>query len=149
MEDWNDDFSGKVTLVTGGATGIGKAVALAFAMRGAKVTIADNSDRALDTVSLIHEAKGEATFFRTDVADAASVRDLVESSVERYGKVDIAFNNAGVLTPVLGLAEMNEDQFDRAISINLEGIFLCLKYEVQAMLKTGGGSIVNTASVTA
>lgn len=141
------DYSGKVLLVTGAASGIGRAVATAFAACGASVVIGDVADGALQTVDLIHAAGGEAIFLRTDVSAATEVEALVTKTVQTYGRLDCAFNNAGMLPSSVDLADVSEHDFDRIVSIDLKGVFLCMKYEIAAMLRTGGGAIVNTASV--
>ena len=141
------DYSGKVVLITGAATGIGRATALAFSEQGARVVIGDIGDAAAETAAQIRTTGGDALFVPADVSDATSVQALVRAAVDRYGRIDAAFNNAGVLPPTAGLADMSEADFDRVISVDLRGVFLCLKYEIRAMLESGGGAIVNTASV--
>jgi NAD(P)-dependent dehydrogenase (short-subunit alcohol dehydrogenase family) len=141
------DYGGKTLLITGAATGIGRAVALAFASHGANVVIGDVDARAADTVQSIEALGGTALFVRTDVSDAVSVEALVAAAVTRFGKIDAAFNNAGVLPPTAPLADQSEEDFDRVLNVDLKGVFLCMKFQIQAMLKTGGGAIVNTASV--
>lgn len=146
MANW---FVGKVALVTGAGSGIGRASAQKFAQEGAKVIVADIvAEGGNETVRLIREAGGEATFVKTDVSQAREVEALVSSTVEIYGRLDCAHNNAGIEGNAAPLAECSEADFDRVISINLKGIWLCLKYEVIQMLKQGGGgAIVNTSSV--
>ncbi|PZQ46529.1 MAG: short chain dehydrogenase [Rhodovulum sulfidophilum] len=141
------DYSGKVVVITGAASGIGRATAKAFADQGARVVIGDIGEGAAETVARIRADGGEAMFVPTNVSDATSVQALVKAAVDSHGRIDAAFNNAGVLPPTAELAEMSEAEFDRVIAVDLRGVFLCLKYEIQAMLKTGGGAIVNTASV--
>lgn len=141
------DYTGKVVLVTGGSTGIGKATAIAFARQGAKVAIGNTSDAGLDTVNEIRQFGGEAIFVKTDVSQAKSVEALVQTTVDTFGRLDCAFNNSGILPPTVPLTEIDENDFDRVISVDLKGVFLSMKYEIQQMLKTGGGAIVNTASV--
>ena len=141
------DFTGKVVLVTGGATGIGRATSLAFARQGATVVIGDIDDRATETVRLIEEAGGTATFVRTDVTLAADVEGLVRTAVDTYGRVHVAFNNAGILPPTGPLLEQSESDWDKTIAVDLKGVFLALKYEIAHMVEAGGGAIVNTASV--
>lgn len=141
------DFSDKVVLVTGGSTGIGRATSLTFARQGAKVVIGDVDDRSQETVGMIEEAGGEASFIRTDVSVASDVENLVKTAVDSYGGLDVAFNNAGVLPPTAPLAEMDEAEWDRVLSVDLKGVFLAMKYELIQMLASGGGAIVNTASV--
>ena len=141
------DFTGKSVLVTGGATGIGRATALAFAGQGAAVAIGDVDDRAEETVALINDMGGQAFFRRTDVRKADQVSALVDATVSAYGRLDCAFNNAGVLPPTQPLADMPDDVFDEILAVDLLGVFLCMKYEIRHMLKAGGGAIVNTASI--
>jgi NAD(P)-dependent dehydrogenase (short-subunit alcohol dehydrogenase family) len=141
------DFCGKVALVTGGSTGIGRATALAFARQGAKVVVGDVNEAAAEAVDLISSAGGEALFVPTNVAEAAAVETLVARTVEAYGGLHCAFNNAGVLPPTAPLVEQEEATFDRVIAIDLKGVFLCLKYQIRHMAGAGGGAIVNTASI--
>jgi NAD(P)-dependent dehydrogenase (short-subunit alcohol dehydrogenase family) len=141
------DFTGKSVLVTGGATGIGRAAALAFAEQGARLGIGDVDDRAEETVALINQAGGQAFFRRTDVRSAGQVEELVRAVVSAYGRLDCAFNNAGVLPPTQPLAETPDEVFDDIMSVDLRGVFLCMKAEIRQMLKSGGGAILNTASI--
>lgn len=139
----------KVALVTGGSSGIGRATALAFAREGAKVVVADvYVVGGQETVRRVRDAGGEAVFVETDVTQAAEVEAMVNQAVETYGRLDCAFNNAGVSTrDSAPTAICSEEDWDRVVSVNLKGVFLCLKYELRQMLKQGGGAIVNTASV--
>lgn len=141
------DFHGKVVLVTGGSTGVGRATALAFGRHGAKVVIGDLSDQAGETVELIKRDGGDGLFVRTNVADAGQVEALVGRAVSTYGGLHCAFNNAGMLPPTAALAQQEDDVFDRVIAVDLRGVFLCLKHEIRHMLGAGGGAIVNTASI--
>ncbi|WP_213878873.1 glucose 1-dehydrogenase [Pseudomonas sp. dw_358] len=141
------DYAGKTVVITGAATGIGRATALAFANNGANVVIGDVDIRANDTVKAIEDQGGSAIFVQTDVSNAESVEALVATALERFGKIDAAFNNAGILPPTAPLAQQTEADFDKIISVDLKGVFLCMKFQIQAMLKSGGGAIVNTASV--
>lgn len=141
------DFSGKVVLITGASTGIGRATAFAFARQGAKVCIGDISAEAAETLEQIKRDGGQGIFVRTDVTQASSVEALVKAAVETFGGLHCAFNNSGILPPTVPLAEMEEGDFDRVIAVDLKGVFLCMKYEIPAMLAQGGGAIVNTASV--
>ena len=138
----------KVTLVTGGAAGIGRAAALLFAKEGARVMVTDlNGDRAGQTVALIRESGGEASFRRTDIGDPAQVQAMMQGVLDTYGRLDHAINNAGIEGSIANLADCSLDNFDRTIRTNLRGTFLCMKYEIPAMIAQGGGAIVNTASV--
>jgi NAD(P)-dependent dehydrogenase (short-subunit alcohol dehydrogenase family) len=141
------DFTGKVVLVTGGATGIGRATSLAFARQGATVVIGDVDDRAAETVRLIEGAGGTGLFSRTDVTVATDVERLVTTAVDTYGGLHVAFNNAGILPPTGPLLAQSETDWDRTIAVDLRGVFLALKYEIAHMVTAGGGAIVNTASV--
>ncbi|HEU5084327.1 MAG TPA: glucose 1-dehydrogenase [Acidimicrobiales bacterium] len=141
------DFTGKVVLVTGGATGIGRATSLAFARQGATVVIGDVDDRAEETVRLIEQAGGTALFVRTDVTVASDVERLVQTAVDTYGGVHVAFNNAGILPPTGPLLEQSEADWDKTIAVDLKGVFLALKHEIAHMVDNGGGAIVNTASI--
>jgi len=138
----------KIALITGTGSGIGRAAALAFAREGAKLTLADVAAKAgEETADMVRKAGGEAEFIRCDVSKSAEVEALVGAVVKRYGRLDCAFNNAGIEGDVLHLADDTEENFDRVIAIDLKGVFLCMKYEIRQMLNQGsGGAIVNTAS---
>jgi NAD(P)-dependent dehydrogenase (short-subunit alcohol dehydrogenase family) len=139
---------GKVALVTGGGSGIGRATALAFAREGAKVVVADVvAEGGEETVRLIKAAGGEAIFVKADVATAAEVEALVKKAVDTYGRLDCAFNNAGIEGEIGQTADCTEENWDRVVDIDLKGVWLCMKYEIPQMLKQGSGAIVNTASV--
>jgi 3-hydroxybutyrate dehydrogenase len=142
-------LDGKVALVTGGSSGIGRATALTFAREGAKLVIADmNEDGGQQTVHMITENGGEATFVRVDVANATEVAAMISKAVETYGRLDCAHNNAGVTQRAYpSTAEFPEDDWHRVLAINLTGVWLCMKYEIPQMLRQGSGAIVNTASV--
>lgn len=142
-------LDGKVALVTGGASGIGRATALIFAREGAKLIIADmNEDGGHQTVHMITEQGGAATFVKTDVAKATAVEALITQAVQTYGRLDCAHNNAGIgARPRVLMHELPEEGWDRVLDINLKGVWLCMKYEIAQMLKQGGGAIVNTASI--
>jgi len=143
----SEDFAGKVALVTGAAGGMGRATAQAFAAAGAKVVAADiAADEGEQTAKLIRGNGGEAVFVRTDVSDAADVEAAVATAVNEYGGLDCAANMAAIETETTFLADCEEATFDRLVAVNLRSIFLCLKYEIRAMLQQGGGSIVNIAS---
>ena len=143
---------GKVALVTGGASGIGRATALTFAREGAKLIIADmNEDGGHQTVHMITENGGDAIFVQTDVTQATAVEALISKAVETYGRLDCAHNNAGISGQALGgttclTAEYPDERWHQVIAINLTGVWLCMKYEIAQMLTQGGGAIVNTAS---
>jgi NAD(P)-dependent dehydrogenase (short-subunit alcohol dehydrogenase family) len=141
-------LEGKVALVTGGASGIGRATALTFAREGAKLIIADmNEDGGHQTVHMITEKGGEAIFVRTDVSQAVEVQALISTAVETYGRLDCAHNNAGIWGGLRALtAEYPEDRWHQVIAVNLTGVWLCMKYEIPQMLSQGSGAIVNTAS---
>jgi NAD(P)-dependent dehydrogenase (short-subunit alcohol dehydrogenase family) len=141
------NFAGKVALVTGGSSGIGRATSLLFARHGAKVVIGDVNPAGQETVDTIKREKGEATFVQTDVRDARQVQDLVAAAVKTYGGLHCAFNNAGILAPMSMLAETDESAFDQTFAVDVKGVFLAMKYEIPQMLKSGGGAIVNTASI--
>jgi len=141
------DFTSKVILITGGATGIGRATALAFAERGGTVVIGDIDARAEETVRLIQKAGSTALFVSTDVTVAEQVDNLVRRTVDTYGGLHVAFNNAGVLPPTGPLLEQAEADWDKIINVDLKGVFLSLKAEIAHMVTRGGGSIINTASV--
>ena len=144
-------FEGNVALVTGGGLGIGRGTAKAFAREGAKVVIADiNEAEGETTKKAIGEAGGEAIFVRADVAVASEVEALVGQTVKAFGRLDCAFNNAGIggrATNVLKTAEYDEAEFDEYVAVNLKGVWLCMKYEIRQMLEQdGGGAIVNMSS---
>jgi NAD(P)-dependent dehydrogenase (short-subunit alcohol dehydrogenase family) len=141
-------FAGKVALVTGAAGGIGRAAALAFGRAGATVVVADTSvDGGHATAAMIVEAGGKALFVQTNVTRAAEVEALIDKTVASYGRLDCAFNNAGIEEEHLALADGDEALFDRIMDVNVKGAWLCMKYQIRQMLKQGGGTIVNTASV--
>lgn len=141
-------LEGKVALVTGGGSGIGRASALAFAREGAKVVIADVAAReGEDTLNLIQEANGEAIFIQTDVSQATEVRAMIRKTIEVYGSLNCAFNNAGIEGSRTSTAACTEENWDRVININLKGVWLCMKYVIPYMREQKGGAIVNMASV--
>lgn len=141
------DFEGRTVLITGAATGIGRATALAFAAARAAVLIGDVDLRAEDTVREIIASGGKAVFQKTDVSDSGQVKALVARAVSEFGTLDVAFNNAGLLPPTAPLAEQTEEDWARIMRVDVTGVFLCLKHELAHMAKAGRGVIVNTASV--
>jgi len=140
-------YEGKSVLVTGAASGIGRAVALAFAREGARVTIGDTSAAAEETVEAILSEGGHARYHATDVSDKSQVANLIAVAETNFGPIDAAFNNAGVYPAEQSFADFDEDSFDRVIAVDLKGVFLCVQAEIRSMLQNGGGAIVNTASV--
>ena len=142
-------FAGKVALVTGGATGIGREACKAFAAAGAKVMIGDIDERAEETVAIIKQAGGEADFTPTDVTASAAVNALVKATLDRFGAMHCAFNNAGVLPPQRPIHEVPDDELDAAIDVDFKGVWYAMQAEIRHFLEVGGGAIVNTASVGA
>jgi NAD(P)-dependent dehydrogenase (short-subunit alcohol dehydrogenase family) len=142
------EFEGKVALVTGGGSGIGRATALAFAREGARVAIGNrNEKRGEETVAMIRKAGGTASFKRTDVLVTKDIEALVNHAVNEYGGLDLAFNNAGVEGDVAPLIEITEASYDAVMDVNAKGVWLSMKYEIPRMLERGGGAIVNCSSV--
>jgi NAD(P)-dependent dehydrogenase (short-subunit alcohol dehydrogenase family) len=143
----NGSCAGKVAFVTGAANGIGRAAALAFAREGAGVVVADVSEQGnQETARLVEEAGGRALAIRCDVSRAEDVKAALDKTVETLGRLDYAFNNAGIEQPLMPAADLTEDQWDRIVGIDLRGVFLCMKHEIPLMLEQGGGAIVNTSS---
>ncbi|WP_210713602.1 SDR family oxidoreductase [Pseudomonas sp. MWU349] len=141
-------FSGQVALVTGAANGIGQATAQAFAAQGLKVVVADlDTAGGEGTVALIRQAGGEALFVPCNVTLEADVQSLMARTIEAYGRLDYAFNNAGIEIEKGRLAEGSMDEFDAIMGVNVKGVWLCMKYQLPLLLAQGGGAIVNTASV--
>jgi len=142
------EFTGKVALVTGAASGIGRTSALFYAREGAKVTVSDvNKLGGEETVRLIGDAGGEAIFAKADVSSPADCKALVRRTVETYGRLDFACNNAGIGGEQNPTASYSIEGWQNVIAINLSGVFYCMKYEIPEMLKAGGGAIVNMASI--
>lgn len=144
------DLNGKVIIVTGAASGIGKAAALHFSQSGARVVIADMNDDGASVAQEIKDCGGKSLFVKTNVTSEADVEALVSATLETFGQLDGAFNNAGVEQAIKPLHELDEAQWDKVLNIDLKGVFLCMKHEIRAMLASGrGGAIVNTSSATA
>jgi NAD(P)-dependent dehydrogenase (short-subunit alcohol dehydrogenase family) len=139
-------FKDKVALITGGSSGIGKATAIAFAQKGAKVVIADWVENK-ETISLIKKSGGEAIFIKCDVSSAADVKAMVEKTISTYGQLDYAYNNAGIEGVNAKTGECSEDNWDKTIAVNLKGIWLCMKHQIPHMINQGKGAIVNCSSV--
>jgi NAD(P)-dependent dehydrogenase (short-subunit alcohol dehydrogenase family) len=143
----NGGFAGKVAFVTGAASGIGRAAALAFAREGAAVVVADVSEQGgHETTRLIEELGGRALAVRCDVTRGEDVKAALDNGVDAFGRLDVAFNNAGIEQPVGATADLAEAEWDRIVDVNLRGVFLCMKHEIPLMLQHGGGAIVNTSS---
>lgn len=140
------DFTGKVVLITGARSGIGQAAAVAFAEQGAKVVLAGRSN-CDKTLAIIKEAGDEGIFVQGDVSVSTDVQNIVNTTVKTYGRLDVAFNNSGLLPVTANIVDQTEEDFDKIINVDLKGLFLCMKYEIPEMLKQGGGAIINTGSV--
>jgi NAD(P)-dependent dehydrogenase (short-subunit alcohol dehydrogenase family) len=141
-------FAGKVVLVTGGSSGIGRATAIKFGERGARVVVAARREKeGNETVDMIKKAGGEAAFVQTDVRIASQVENMVQQTVKKYGRLDIAFNNAGVGGIMARLIRTTEEVFDEVVDTNFKGVWLSMKYEIPIMLGQGGGIIINNSSI--
>jgi len=146
----SDFYAGKVVLITGAATGMGETSAIEFAKAGAKVVVADwNAEEGQATSAAIVAAGGDAKFVKVDVSNAESVKAMVDKTLQWYGRLDCAFNNAGIMEENAKLADVDEAMFDRIVAVNMKGVFLCMKYELPVMVAQGKGAIVNTSSVCA
>ncbi|MCH8235401.1 MAG: SDR family oxidoreductase [Chloroflexi bacterium] len=142
------DMKGKIALVTGAATGIGRATAIEFARNGAAVVVSDvNTAEGLKTANLIENEGGEATFVECDVSASADVEALISQVLKKHGRLDAAHNNAGVEGARVPLIDLTEEQWDAVMAVNLKGVWMCMKHEIPQMLEQGGGAIVNTSSV--
>jgi NAD(P)-dependent dehydrogenase (short-subunit alcohol dehydrogenase family) len=141
-------FKGKVVLITGGTSGIGRSTAVAFAREGAKVVVAGRrAEEGAETVRLVKEADSDGFFVKTDVRFEPQVKSLVGQTLSRFGRLDVAFNNAGIEQLPQPLTETTEEQYDQIIDINVKGVWLCMKHQVPALLQNGGGAIVNMSSI--
>jgi len=142
-------FAGKVALVTGGSAGIGRATAIKFGERGARVVVAARREKqGNETVEMVKKAGGEAMFVQTDVRIASQVENMVQQTVTKYGRLDIAFNNAGVGGIMARLIRTTEEVFDELVDTNFKGVWLSMKYEIPVMQGQGGGIIINNASIS-
>ncbi len=143
------ELKGKVSLITGGTSGIGRDAAVLFAKAGSQVVVAGRREvEGQETIELLRAAGGDGLFVKADVSKAADVEMLVQKTVEKFGRLDVAFNNAGIEGNWVPIVDQPEEDWDRTIDINLKGVWLCLKYEIRQMLKQGGGgAIVNMSSV--
>ena len=141
-------FENKVVLITGGTSGIGRVTAVAFAKEGAKVVVSGRrKTEGAETVTLVEKAGGQGLFVQADVSDEEQVKKLVQATVDHFGRLDVAFNNAGIEGELGPVTEAKVDTFTKVFDINVKGVLLSMKYEIPALLKSGGGSIVNTSSI--
>jgi NAD(P)-dependent dehydrogenase (short-subunit alcohol dehydrogenase family) len=142
------NLSGKVAIVTGGTSGIGQATAIAYAQQGAKVVVAGRRvEEGEETVRLIKAAGGEALFVQTDVTQESEVKAMVDKTVEVFGRLDIAFNNAGAFGENASMSDQSDSEYDRIMNVNVKGVWWSMKHEIVQMLKQGSGAIVNTSSI--
>ncbi|MDQ3760932.1 MAG: SDR family oxidoreductase [Actinomycetota bacterium] len=147
MTTSNGRFTGKVAFVTGATSGIGRATALAFAREGASVTVADiAAEGNQNTARMIEQAGGRALAVTCDVTRSEDVQAALTTTIETFGRLDVAFNNAGIEQPIKAADDVTEDEWDRLIAVNLRGVFVSMKYEIPLMFQHGGGAIVNTSS---
>lgn len=147
MTSMTFDFSGKTVVITGAATGIGRATARAFAKARAAVVIGDVDARAEETVQFITDAGGRAVWQKTDVTNSGEVKALVDRAVAEFGSLDIAFNNAGLLPPTAPLVDQTEEDWHKIMAVDVTGVFLAMKHQLAHMAQVGSGSVINTASV--
>jgi NAD(P)-dependent dehydrogenase (short-subunit alcohol dehydrogenase family) len=141
-------FVGKVVLITGGNAGIGRAAALEFAKQGAQVVVSGRREKeGLDVIAELKALGGEAIFVKTDVSQEREVKAMIEQTLVTFGRLDCAFNNAGIVQAPTPLPDQTEETYDQIMDINVKGVWLSLKHEIPAMLKTGGGAIVNNSSI--
>jgi len=143
-------LKGKSAIVTGSATGIGKATAMLFAREGAHVVVCDiDETRATQVVSTIHDSGGDAVFVKAGVSDAAQVKQLVETTIRSYGRLDVLINNAAVYRGDGNILSVPDDTWDQVMAVNLKGVYLCCKFAIAQMIENGAGSIINISSVNA
>jgi NAD(P)-dependent dehydrogenase (short-subunit alcohol dehydrogenase family) len=143
-----EPFVGKVALVTGGGSGIGRATSLAFAKKGAKVVIAGRTrEKIVETQEMIKNLGGEAIAVQADVSAEEQVREIIQTTIDQFGRIDFACNAAGIGGKLAPTADVTEEDFDRTLAINLKGVWLCMKYQIRQMLKQGSGAIVNISSI--
>src|SRR5438128_969470 len=141
-----NDFLDKVAIVTGGTSGIGRAAAIAYAKQGARVVVAGRrAAEGQETVRLLQAQQGEGIFVTTDVSKAAQVKELVERTMQKFGRLDFAFNNAGIEQEPTPFLEQNEETYDRVMNINVKGVWLRMRHEIPPMLRTRGGSLVKAS----
>jgi NAD(P)-dependent dehydrogenase (short-subunit alcohol dehydrogenase family) len=139
-------FKDKVIIITGSSFGIGKSTAIEFAKKGARVVLSDYVEDQ-DTLKIIQENQGDAIFVKCDVSKEEDVKNLINETVKKYGRLDYAFNNAGIEGTPATVTDCSNDNWERTININLTGVWYCMKYQIPELLKSGGGAIVNNASI--